>query len=114
MHVLDEVARRSLKVDVIRKIWRRVMKAERNRNHQTLLWLMLTAMMLSLALDALAQTRKETQRRARPQSQFNPQLAEQIISIAREEGLDPLLTLEVMRVESGFNRRALSLKRAAA
>jgi soluble lytic murein transglycosylase-like protein len=70
------------------------------------------ALALSMVIETLAQTRKVTRRRASPQSRFSPQLAEQIIRIAREEGLDPLLTLEVMRVESGFNRLALSPKRA--
>jgi soluble lytic murein transglycosylase-like protein len=88
------------------------MNANQTRSRQTLVWLLVVALTLSLGIDTLAQTRKVTKRRASPQSRFSPQLAEQIIRIAREEGLDPLLTLEVMRVESGFNRLALSPKRA--
>ena len=88
------------------------MKAQQIRSLQTLICLTMMALILSFAVDTFAQTRKVTRRRASLQSRFSPQLAEQIIRIAREEGLDPLLTLEVMRVESGFNRLALSPKRA--
>lgn len=90
------------------------MKEQETRCHQNHIWIGIAVIVLTLSLvvDTLAQTRKETRRRARPHSQFSPQLAEQIIRIAREEGLDPLLTLEVMRIESGFNRLARSPKRA--
>jgi soluble lytic murein transglycosylase-like protein len=68
--------------------------------------------MLSLATPALAQNHTTARTRTRSKNRFSPELAGQIIRIAREEGLDPMLTLEVMRAESNFNRLARSHKGA--
>ena len=67
---------------------------------------------LSLVTVALAYGHSIKRHRARSQNRFTPQLAEQIIRIAREEGVYPFLALEVMRAESGFKRLARSHKGA--
>lgn len=66
----------------------------------------------SLVTAALAYDHSTKRQRVRSQSRFTPQLAGQIIRIAREEGVDPFLALEVMRAESGFKRFARSHKGA--
>jgi soluble lytic murein transglycosylase-like protein len=92
--------------------WRVMMREQQTGKHKTFVWIAAGVLALSLATDVLAQNHTTTRRRVRSQSRFSPELAGQITRIAREEGLDPMLTLEIMRVESGFNRLARSPKGA--
>ena len=88
------------------------MKVRQARRHKAFVGITVGAFALSLVTIVHAQNQTKLRSRVRSQNRFTPSLAEQIIRIAREEGLDPFLTLEVMRVESGFNRRARSSKGA--
>lgn len=88
------------------------MREQQTGRHKTFVWIATGMLALSLATDVLAKSHTTTRRRARSQNRFSPELAGQITRIAREEGLDPMLTLEIMRVESGFNRLARSPKGA--
>lgn len=47
----------------------------------------------------------------RTHTRFTPEVAQRIVETARRYGLEPLLVLEIMRQESGFNIRATSYKR---
>jgi hypothetical protein len=58
--------------------------------------------------DVMIRPRMIQQRVTGGSRHFTPALAEQIVRIAREEGVDPLLVLEVMRHESGFKPWARS------
>lgn len=80
--------------------------------HISLRILMATLVAFALIEEAAASRHATGRERVRSTKRFTPELAEQIIRIAREEGLDPFLTLEVMRVESNFNRLARSPKGA--
>jgi soluble lytic murein transglycosylase-like protein len=88
------------------------MREEQIRRHKVTVIMATGMLTLSLVTVALADNHATKRQLTHSQNRFTPQLAEQIIRIAREEGVDPLLTLEVMRAESGFRRRAHSHKGA--
>ena len=88
------------------------MKGEQTTRHKVIVSMATGIIALSLVTVVLAQGYSTKRQRVRSQSRFTPQLAEQIIRIAREEGVDPFLALEVMRAESGFKRLARSPKNA--
>ena len=88
------------------------MREEQPVRHKVIAGMAAGMLALSLATVALAYGHSTKRQRTRSQSRFTPQLAEQIIRIAREEGVDPFLALEVMRAESGFKRLARSHKGA--
>jgi soluble lytic murein transglycosylase-like protein len=89
-----------------------MMKGEQITKHKVIARVAIGVIALSLATAALAYSHSTKRQRSRSQSRFTLQLAEQIIRIAREEGVDPFLALEVMRAESGFRRLARSHKGA--
>ncbi len=88
------------------------MREKQTTRHKVIVSMAMGILVLSLVTVALAQGQSTKRQRARSQNRFTPQLAEQIIRIAREEGVDPFLALEVMRAESGFKRQARSPKDA--
>jgi soluble lytic murein transglycosylase-like protein len=88
------------------------MREEQAWRHKAVVGIAVVMLVLSLVTELLAHKYTKARSRARSQNRFTPQLAEQIIQIAREEGVDPFLALEVMRVESRFNRMARSHKGA--
>ena len=88
------------------------MKGEQITKHKVIARIAIGFMALSLATAALAYSHSTKRQRSRSQSRFTLQLAEQIIRISREEGVDTFLALEVMRAESGFRRLARSHKGA--
>ena len=88
------------------------MKGEHITRHKVIVRIALGFIALSLVTAGLAHGHPTKRQRARSQNRFTPQLAEQIIRIAREERVDPFLALEVMRAESRFKRLARSPKGA--
>ena len=88
------------------------MREKQAGSHKAVVGIAIAMLVLSLVTVALAHSNSTKRQRARSQNRFTPQLAEQIIRIAREEGVDPFLALEVMRAESGFKRLARSHKGA--
>jgi hypothetical protein len=88
------------------------MREEQTARHKVIVSMAAGMLALSLVTASLAHGHSTKRQRVRSQSRFTPQLAEQIIRIAREEGVDPFLALEVMRAESGFKWLARSHKGA--
>jgi len=88
------------------------MREEQPTRHKVIVSMATGMLVLSLVTVALAHGHSTKRQRSRSQNRFTPQLAGQIIRIAREEGVDPFLALEVMRAESGFKRLARSPKGA--